>query len=420
MTRPIGDRVPERQIITRTWRRIAVQTAALFAVGVVAIVALAVAVVVDVGNRDAQRQLSQATDDPDGVTNPPIDVVVYLRRGDQLRTSPGAPPVPIDPQAMDRVAAGPVPDSVVHQGNRDYLVRTMRQGTSTTQVALDLTNQETERRRLFMGLAAAGALGMVLAGGLGALIARRAIAPLGHAMARQERFVADASHELRTPLTQLHTRAQLLERELRANADPVRLRDDVDHIMRGTRQLGEIVEELLVSAALRTEPQNFGPVDLQALAVQAVEAERPRAAQRRVEIAVDEADTGPFVVRGAEPALRRVLGSLVDNALSHTPAAGRITIELGRDRAGRTIEARVRDNGDGFDPTQAERLFERFYRGQHGDGRRFGLGLSLVREVVLAHGGTVTAIGVPDEGACFTVRLPAWTRADGDADQPFT
>jgi signal transduction histidine kinase len=265
-----------------------------------------------------------------------------------------------------------------------------------------------------MGLAAAGAVGIVLAGGLGALIARRAMAPLGHAMARQQRFVADASHELRTPLTQLYTRAQLLERELRTSADPVRMREDVEQLVRGTHQLGEVVDELLVSASLRAEPQRYGPVDLHPLAVQAAEAERPRADQRRVELRVDAPDDASYVVRGTESALRRVLASLVDNAMSHTPAAGQVTIELrSQPRAG-VVEARVRDNGEGFDPEESARLFERFYRGSHGDGRRFGLGLSLVREVVVAHGGTVSATGAPDVGACFTVRLPAWSAEGGD------
>jgi signal transduction histidine kinase len=404
---------PERLLITRTWRRIALQTAALFVVAIVALEGLTVGVVLDISGSDAHRQLSQATDDPDAITNPPIGMAVYFIRDGLLRTSPGAPPQPIDPAGIVAVANGPVADNVIHHGGRDYLVRTVQQGGTTIQLALDLTDSQTERSRLYMGLGAAGAVGVLVAGGLGALIARRAIAPLGHAMARQQRFVADASHELRTPLTQLHTRAQLLEREVRTAADPARIRDDVEHLVRGTRQMSELVEELLVSAQLRTEPQRYGPVDLGWLAEEAVAAEQPRADQRKVELGVD-AGPGPFVVRGAEPALRRVFASLVDNAMSHTPAAGQVTIELRRDAPKRLVEARVRDTGEGFDPAESPRLFERFYRGPHGDGRRFGIGLSLVREVVTAHGGTVTATGAPDAGACFTILLPAWAPEGGD------
>jgi two-component system, OmpR family, sensor kinase len=405
---------PERQLFTRSWRRIAIQTAALFAIAIIALDAVTIAVVLDSAHNDARRQLDQAMNDPDAITNPPVDIVVYQRSEIGLRSSPGAPPAPIDPTAMANAVASPGPDTLVRRGEREYLVRTYRHNLTTTQLALDMSSQNTERRRLFMGLAAAGAAGMVLAGGLGALIARRAVAPLGHALARQQRFVADASHELRTPLTQLHTRAQLLEREMRTSADPRRMRDDVDQLVRGTRQLGEVVEELLVSASLRAEPQRYGPVDLHPLAVEAAEAERPRADQRRIELRVDAPADASYVVRGTESALRRVLASLVDNAMSHTPAAGQVTIELRRQPRSSVVEARVRDNGEGFDPDESARLFERFYRGAHGDGRRFGLGLSLVREVVVAHGGTVTATGAPDVGACFTVRLPAWSAEGGD------
>jgi two-component system, OmpR family, sensor kinase len=263
-----------------------------------------------------------------------------------------------------------------------------------------------------MGLATAGLVGVGFAGGLGALIARRAIAPLGHAIARQQRFVADASHELRTPLTRLHTRAQLLGWELRSDPDTARVRADVEQLVRGTRQMGEVVEELLVAAQLRVEPQRYAAVDLRPLAEQVAESERPRAAGRRVTVDVVDmfgvVDAAGPVVGGAGTSLRRVLSSLVDNALSHSPDGGRIAIELAPADRG-FIEVRVRDDGVGFDPTTAERMFQRFYRGDHGGARRFGLGLALVREVVTAHGGTVTAQATPRRGACFVVRLPAWT-----------
>ncbi|WP_231956965.1 MULTISPECIES: sensor histidine kinase KdpD [unclassified Actinoplanes] len=72
----------------------------------------------------------------------------------------------------------------------------------------------------------------------------------------------------------------------------------------------------------------------------------------------------------------------------------------------------VRDDGTGFAPADAGRLFDRFARG-HGDQRRFGLGLALAREVVTGHGGVIEAVGEPGRGAVFTVRLPAArTRSD--------
>jgi signal transduction histidine kinase len=253
-----------------------------------------------------------------------------------------------------------------------------------------------------------------LAALVGAVIARRAIVPLGQAFDRQQRFIADASHELRTPLTQLHTRAQLLDRELRRDGDPARLAEDVRQLIRGTRHLGDVVEELLLAAQLRAEPATFGPVDLAELAGEAVAAEQARSAQLSVELRAVAPPDHAYVVRGAATALRRVLTSLIDNALGHTPAGGHVTVRLGHEPAAGVVTCAVQDDGAGFDPTGGQRMFERFARGGHGDRRRFGLGLALVREAVQAHGGTVAATGEPGAGATFTVTLPAWTTAATD------
>jgi signal transduction histidine kinase len=99
--------------------------------------------------------------------------------------------------------------------------------------------------------------------------------------------------------------------------------------------------------------------------------------------------------------------ALADNALSHTPPGGHVTVEFGRDHPMVTVV--VRDDGTGF--AEAERLFA---RGGHGDHRRFGLGLALAREVITGHVGTIDAWGRPGQGAAFTVRLPAVARRPHD------
>ena len=396
----------EHRLISRAWRAVAVQTALVFAVAMVGLDVLAIGVVLGTSHADSRRTVNQAFLDPDVLVAPPAGIVVYRVHNGQLTSSSGAPGEPVDPAAMSTVAAGgEVGTRQVRHGGREYLVQTQRRDGDVLQVALDLTVEDHERDRLFFALAAAGAVGVVLAALVGAVIARRSIAPLGQALARQRRFVADASHELRTPLTQLHLRAQLLAREVNGAADPGRLAGDAAHLVRGTRQLGELVEELLLAAQLQAEPARFGPVDLAEVAAEAAEAERVRADERGVAIEV-RVGPGGHVVRGIPSAIRRVLGSLLDNAMAHT--SSRIWVEVATDPDERRVTATVRDDGAGLDPAQADRLFERFARGDHGDGRRFGLGLALVREVVAAHGGAVTATGSPDEGASFTITLPAW------------
>ena len=111
-------------------------------------------------------------------------------------------------------------------------------------------------------------------------------------------------------------------------------------------------------------------------------------------------------ISGAESALRRVVTALVDNAIGHTPPGGRVVVALEAPSPD-TVRLSVRDSGVGFDQAEGRSLFERFSRGTAGRGQRFGIGLSLVREVVEAHGGTVSAEGRPGAGAVFTVDLPA-------------
>jgi signal transduction histidine kinase len=106
--------------------------------------------------------------------------------------------------------------------------------------------------------------------------------------------------------------------------------------------------------------------------------------------------------------LRRVLDNLLSNALKFTPAGGHIAVRLGRDNGSLILE--VADTGIGIPGDKLDRIFERFYQIDGGTNRRFGgvgLGLSLVKEIVQAHGGTVSVESRLGEGSIFRVRLPA-------------
>jgi signal transduction histidine kinase len=393
----------ERDLVARTARRLAIQAAALFSVAMLAVTGTAGALIVHSQDVDAQRALSQALRDEDVATDPSSAIVVYREERGRIESSSSLSG-PLDEEAVALVRAGGGPDSrEIRRDGREYLVHTARHDGAVVQVGLDLTDQHRSRVRLLEGLALAAATGLVLASILGWLIARRAMVPLGQAFQRQQQFVADASHELRTPLTQVHTRAQLLQRSV-SDLPSAEVRDDADRLVRGTRLLGEIVDDLLVSAQLGAEPRRREPVDLRALAEEVVRAEDGRAAAARIALSV-KADAGPHTVGGSPTALRRVLTSLVDNAFGHTSAGGNIALRVRRDAG--VIEVAVVDDGEGFADNDQARLFERFARGTHGGGRRFGLGLALVREVVQAHGGTVAATGRPGQGASFVVRIPA-------------
>jgi two-component system, OmpR family, sensor kinase len=256
-------------------------------------------------------------------------------------------------------------------------------------------------------LVVAGIIGVAIAGLVGFIVARRAVAPLGEALELQRRFVADAGHELRTPLTVLHTRAQLIARRM-DHDDPSR--PMVDQLLDDSRVLSEIVDEMLESAALGADPSRGEPLDAGELAEDVVASMSVLAARAGVSLRVDPIERSTARIRGSRSALRRALTALVDNALSHTPIGGHVVVRVvgGAER----VTLTVTDDGEGLGGDDAARLTERFARGAAsvngvGGGRRFGLGLSLVREVAAAHAGTFTLAPMPGSGARASIDLPA-------------
>jgi len=233
---------------------------------------------------------------------------------------------------------------------------------------------------------------------------------------RMRRFVADASHELRTPLTTIRGFAELYRQG--AGRDPVELDRLMRRIEGQAARMGLLVEDLLLLARLdQQRPLGRDPVDLLALAAEAVNDARAVAPDRQIELVLgtgDDGDSGQgsaLVVLGDDQRLRQVLANLVNNALTHTPAGSPVEVRVGAapldGRPGAAVE--VVDHGPGLTPEQAERVFERFYRADparsHAGGGT-GLGLSIVAALVAVHGGTVQVDSVPGRGARFRVVLP--------------
>lgn len=334
------------------------------------------------------------------IASPPPCVWMFSRTGTTERRTPNAPSTLPLRTALDQVARdGRARFTDATIGGIGYTIRTEKRGDTIIQAAVDLRYQVQERQRLALALAVAELGGLVAALLTGQLLSRRAIRPLEEALTRQTRFVADVSHELRTPLTRLHTRAQMLARQGGG--------EELDRIVADTRQFGEVIDDLLLSARLRGSGGGGAPVDLAGVAEAVASAESVRAARKvvRIDVTYDRDET--YVITGVEPALRRVVGALVDNALEHVHPGGLVALRLARADGGRSVELTVADDGPGFDPHDADRLFERYAQGRARSGRHLGLGLALAREVVERHDGTISATATPGAGATFTVRLPA-------------
>jgi signal transduction histidine kinase len=229
----------------------------------------------------------------------------------------------------------------------------------------------------------------------------------------RRRLIGDVAHELRTPLA-------ALEATVDAVVDGVLPADvaTLTELREQASRLDRLVTDM--SAVSRAEERalavDLAPTDLGAVAGSVVEAHRARFAAAGVRLGLEPDPGGAPVVAADRARLEEVLHNLLDNGLRHTPRGGAVQVLLGHDRD--TVSLAVVDDGEGFGPAEAERLFERFYRGDtaRSTGGGSGIGLTIARAVVGAHGGTLTAASAgPGTGAAFTVRLP---RADTDEPSP--
>ncbi|MFE9692616.1 sensor histidine kinase [Micromonospora sp. NPDC005806] len=389
--------------LTRARRRSVVQTAGAIGLVLLLVGALMFVLTSRQHSRALDAELTAVLATAEDVDDPPPGQVLARQRPAATAAEVTASASPELVRVLDG-AVGRRPgryDTSVGD-NRPFRVLVARRADgSRWAVAADLAPLRRQQGQLALALLVAELAGLAGALVAAALLARRAVAPLAAALTLQRRFVADASHELRTPLTVLHTRAQVLARRARTRpAD--RLTDQLDQLVADTRALGEVVEDLLVSAAAEHQPLPDTEVDLAEVAREVVASMSAYAEGRAVELRVEA--PGPAPVRGGRTALRRALTALVDNAVGHVDRGGHVTVTVDR-RDGR-VAAEVADDGVGLDPGEADRLFDRFAHGTSGTGRRFGLGLALVQHVARAHRGSVEVAGAPGRGATFTLLLP--------------
>ncbi|MEU1803681.1 HAMP domain-containing sensor histidine kinase [Streptomyces sp. NPDC019937] len=393
----------QRRLASAQWS-ITLRISLVMSVIMLLVVAIVYSVVLFAQRADAERE-TQWGIRHNTVDSPPVCMWITVERDGVLRSTRGIPDgLPVTSSLKAVRAGAPWVLERVERGGEQYTVRTARRGHEVVQAAYGERFQRADRKHLLLAFATAESIGLLLVAVASGRLARRAMTPLSEALDRQRRFVADASHELRTPLTQLHTRAQLLARRS-GSERPQALTADLQRLVTGTRQLGDVIDDLLLSARLSQSPGSYDPVDLAALAEEAVAAEDARAQSMGLTVRMRQGP-GRHVVMGTAPALRRVIAALVDNAMGHTPPGGEVVVSVDAPRPG-VVSLSVRDTGVGIAPEAADRLFERFARGTAGRGRRFGLGLALAREVVESHRGRITAGGRPGHGALFTVELPA-------------
>jgi two-component system, OmpR family, sensor kinase len=244
-----------------------------------------------------------------------------------------------------------------------------------------------------------GRLGLALNAMLGQI--ERAFDAQRESEQRLRRFVADASHELRTPLSAVRAYAELFARG--AEQRPDDLSRSMTGIEREAERMSSLVEDLLLLARLdEGRPLERQPVDLDAVVRDAVETAQAVEPERAIELRAE-----PIRVLGDRERLRQIVDNLLANVRAHTPPETSVSVRVQGDNGHAVVE--VADAGPGIEASDAERVFERFYRvdsSRSREGGGVGLGLSIVAAVAEAHGGTVGAESEPGRGTTIRITLP--------------
>ena len=229
--------------------------------------------------------------------------------------------------------------------------------------------------------------------------------------ARKE-FLSNVSHELRTPLSSIKLMLETVMESPDDEAADLFLPQVLVQVDRLAALVGQLLEHARAeSGQMRL---NLREIDLEEVAHPIVASFEPQASNKGVHLELQA--MRPVRLEADPDRLAQIFVNLVDNALRHTPAGGSVTISL--DAEGGDAIMRVRDTGVGIPYRDLPHVFERFYvvdRSRTRESGGAGLGLSIVKGIVEAHGGTISAESMLGTGAVFTIRLPIMRIAKRDA-----
>ena len=248
-------------------------------------------------------------------------------------------------------------------------------------------------------------LALLIATGIGYVMAGKAIVPLREAYEKQRQFAADASHELRTPLSVVLASAEILESDTSITS-PF-LKQVIGDIHDEVKKMTKLVSDLLVVA--RSDNQalklKVTKVDLAAALDQTLRLMQPLAEKKNLTLRREGLNT--LTAKLDEQKIKQLMLILVDNAVKYTPSGGTITVRLTEPSTGKLVFS-VADTGIGIAPEDQQRIFDRFYRVDKARSREMGgngLGLAIAQEIVQLHDGAIKVESQPGAGTTFTVIL---------------
>lgn len=279
------------------------------------------------------------------------------------------------------------------------------------------------KKRLGLNLLAVNGAILVFSSFAGYFLAGRTLRPIENTLEEQKKFVADASHELRTPLTALKTLMEVALRDKKmtlADAKKV-LEDNLEEV----ENLKSLSDKLLSLTRYQTNGQSlvFGEVDIGAVAEKAAKKISPLAKEKEIEL---KTELKSKKLWANEESLEEMLLIFLDNAVKYTPRGGKVIVQGEINK--KVYVIKVKDTGIGIAKEDLPHIFDRFYRadqsrskehlrggnppaGGHdsSDGGKisgFGLGLSLAKEIIEIHKGSVSLTSALGKGTTFTIKLP--------------
>jgi two-component system sensor histidine kinase BaeS len=219
-------------------------------------------------------------------------------------------------------------------------------------------------------------------------------------------MIANIAHDLATPLTAIQGFSEALADEV--IQEPQARKDTAQLIAREVQRLRRLVADIQHMTLLESGRAHLdlAPLDLAVLVDETLAVIEPECTEAGISLR-NEIDPRTPPVLADSDRITQVLLNLIDNARRHTPAGG--TISVGAQREGQMLAVWIRDTGVGIDPIDLPHIFERFYRADRartGGSGGSGLGLTIVKAIVTAHGGTVSAESTPGKGTCICFTLP--------------
>ncbi|WP_295153761.1 cell wall metabolism sensor histidine kinase WalK [uncultured Ruminococcus sp.] len=235
------------------------------------------------------------------------------------------------------------------------------------------------------------------------LFTKRLLLPIKVSQQRQTEFIAAASHEIRNPVNNIMTAVSSIE-----GADEAHKEELISIAVKESKRLARLTGDLLTLARSDSKSfkASFGKAELDTIVLECFEAAMPKAAEKgiRTDIVLPDDTVSAENIDGDR--IKQVVSILLDNAVSYTPAGGKIVLSLEDSQKHYIIK--VADSGCGIPDEMKEKVFERFYRADDSrtEKEHFGLGLCIAKELTELHGGSISASDNEGGGAVFTVKLP--------------